>query len=227
MPRAATPGIERSILCRRSDLMTNVRPSKCPLCGAPKSRGGTTCMECRDRMHYTQDANIVPRPCRKCSRVLSGDEFRLRKVSDRKLGGFRRESICLDCYRADARQRARVRAEAGKPWTDQAAQLRHYARKNWHVDPNQIVGYVESHSGLCEICGRTAEEATNCGKRLAVDHSDAGVRGMLCHHCNAGLGHFRDDPALFLRAIAYLAQEPALPRVDQPELINKKHGPVR
>jgi len=183
---------------------------ECPMCDGMKDPRATTCMDCRNRMHYTEDANIVPRPCRKCERVLSGDGFRLRKVSDRKGGGFRRDSICLDCYRADARRRARERHEAGHPWTSPIYQIRHLARRVWHVDPEELVEFVEGHDGFCEICGRTAEEATKSGKQLAVDHSEAGVRGMLCHHCNAGLGHFRDQPELFLRAIKYLAKEPAL-----------------
>lgn len=187
--------------------------TECPMCGGRKGHSSTTCMSCRDKMHYAEDANIVPRPCRKCERVLPGDEFRLRKVSDRKGGGFRRESICLDCYRADARRRARERNADGMPWTNWVHHLRHRARRLWFVDPDLLVEFVQKHDGRCEICGRTAEEATKKGRRLAVDHNDAGVRGMLCHHCNAGLGHFRDDPKLFLRAVEYLAQDPALPRV--------------
>lgn len=205
--------------------MAHVRrkAAQCPMCDGLKDPRATSCMDCRNRMHYTADANIVPRPCRKCERVLPGEDFRLRKVSDRKGGGFRRESICLDCSRADARRRIRQRHEAGQPWTNPIYQLRHYARKMWHVDPEALVALVQSHDGRCEICGRTGAEATASGKRLAVDHSDAGVRGMLCHHCNAGLGHFRDQPDLFLRAIEYLKRGPVLPRVDQPELINRKH----
>lgn len=187
--------------------------TECPICGGKKGHTSTTCMSCRDKMHYADDANIVPRPCRKCERVLPGDEFRLRKVSDRKDGGFRRESICLECYRADARRRARARAEAGHGWTNPVYQLRHYARKLWHVDPEGLIEFVEGHDGYCEICGRTAEEVHKDGRRLAVDHSDAGVRGMLCHHCNTGIGHFQDDPERLMRAVKYLSRRPALPRI--------------
>lgn len=184
---------------------------QCPICDGMKDARATTCMPCRDRMHYSEDANIVPRACRKCERVLPGEEFRLRKVSDRKGGGFRRESICLECYRADARRRARARAETGLPWTNPIYQLRHYARKLWHVDPETLIEFVEGHDGYCEICGRTAEEVHKDGRRLAVDHSDAGARGMLCHHCNTGIGHFADDPDRLARAIEYLARKPAIP----------------
>lgn len=50
----------------------------------------------------------------------------------------------------------------------------------------------------CVICG--SEE------KLVVDHDHktGAVRGMLCNHCNRGLGHFRDDPLLLEFAAQYL-----------------------
>lgn len=50
----------------------------------------------------------------------------------------------------------------------------------------------------CVICGDDG--------LLVVDHDhDTGqVRGMLCSHCNRGLGHFRDDPLLLEFAAEYL-----------------------
>lgn len=36
------------------------------------------------------------------------------------------------------------------------------------------------------------------------DHKTGKVRGLLCSNCNAGLGHFQDNPASLGRAIKYL-----------------------
>ncbi|WP_443060093.1 endonuclease domain-containing protein [Streptomyces sp. NBC_00444] len=168
-------------------------------------------MTCRDRRHYENNPNERPRTCRRCKDEFPADQFRLRKVTDRKVGGYRRESICLTCSRADAVRRARARAEAGHPWSNPIYQLRHFARKVCKVDADALVEYVEGHPGFCEICGRTGEEVHRNGRRLAVDHSDAGVRGLLCHSCNTALGHFGDDPVRILRAIEYLARKPVIP----------------
>lgn len=56
----------------------------------------------------------------------------------------------------------------------------------------------------CQICA-IHEDDTRFGT-LNVDHDhDTGmVRGLLCHHCNAGLGHFREDLKVFSDAVAYL-----------------------
>ena len=35
-------------------------------------------------------------------------------------------------------------------------------------------------------------------------HKTNKIRGMLCNHCNRGLGHFRDDPELLEFARIYL-----------------------
>lgn len=183
----------------------------CPECRGKKSRHATVCMPCRDARFYADNPNEQPRACRRCKEELPADQFRLRKVSDRKVGGYRRESICLTCARADAVRRARARAEAGHPWSNPIYQLRHFARKVCRVDADALVEFVEGHDGFCEICGRAADEVHRNGRRLAVDHSAAGVRGLLCHSCNTALGHFEDDPVRMLRAIDYLARKPAIP----------------
>lgn len=51
-------------------------------------------------------------------------------------------------------------------------------------------------------------ECVICGAKdnLVVDHDhNTGlIRGILCNHCNRGLGHFRDDPMLLEFARIYL-----------------------
>ena len=55
----------------------------------------------------------------------------------------------------------------------------------------------------CQICGG---EDRSKSRRLAVDHDHASgtVRALLCHHCNTGLGNFKDDPVLMWKALQYI-----------------------
>lgn len=50
----------------------------------------------------------------------------------------------------------------------------------------------------CEICGSNG--------RLTVDHCHKNnfIRGVLCHPCNMGIGHFKDKPNLLRAAADYL-----------------------
>ena len=61
----------------------------------------------------------------------------------------------------------------------------------------------------CVICG-SAES-------LVVDHDHitGAVRGMLCNHCNRGLGHFRDDPMLLEFAAQCLYASSESPKWDE------------
>ena len=68
---------------------------------------------------------------------------------------------------------------------------------------------------FCTICGEEGD--------LVVDHDHKTnkVRGMLCNHCNRGLGHFKDDPDLLEYARIYI-----LASNNSPEAANyvKKHS---
>jgi hypothetical protein len=58
-------------------------------------------------------------------------------------------------------------------------------------------------NNCCAICG---VEATGMKRELSVDHNHETnkIRGLLCTHCNVGLGNFRDSTTLLSVAIEYL-----------------------
>jgi hypothetical protein len=66
------------------------------------------------------------------------------------------------------------------------------------VISDEALKELKSSVKQCVICG--VEE------KLVVDHDHKSgkIRGLLCNHCNRGLGHFRDDPTLLEFAAQYL-----------------------
>lgn len=68
------------------------------------------------------------------------------------------------------------------------------------VTDEEIISIRNVKDGLCEICKtREAVNIDHC-------HSTGKVRGFLCFHCNAGLGHFSDNKDWLQSAIDYLAR---------------------
>ena len=63
---------------------------------------------------------------------------------------------------------------------------------------------LDKQDNKCAICGAT--ESTGRSSKLYVDHDhETGeVRGLLCNHCNAGLGMFRDNIEALKAAVEYL-----------------------
>lgn len=121
-----------------------------------------------------------------------------------------RQYACKLCQREICRvysqqNRATVTARA-KRWNTtnaertKALRTRYRLKTKYGLTPMQYDRLVREHAGKCKICKTPA-------KKLVVDHCHrtATVRGLLCRSCNVGLGHFRDNPKLLKRAIAYLA----------------------
>ncbi len=57
----------------------------------------------------------------------------------------------------------------------------------------------------CFICGDVLAESK--GVHVDHDHRTNEIRGLLCQGCNKGLGMFRDDPMLLIRAANYLVPD--------------------
>lgn len=75
--------------------------------------------------------------------------------------------------------------------------------KRYGLTIEQYDQILKEQGGGCAIC-RAKENGV--GRLLYVDHCHGSgrVRGILCHNCNSGIGHFKDDPALMLKAIQYI-----------------------
>jgi len=65
----------------------------------------------------------------------------------------------------------------------------------------------QKQQGACAICG-TTEFNYSRGKRPHIDHchQTGKVRGLLCGHCNIGIGQFFDNVSLLEKTIKYLSQ---------------------
>ena len=81
----------------------------------------------------------------------------------------------------------------------------HYNKFHYGIKVGTYDKMLAAQDGKCAICG-TADPAPR--KRFAVDHchTTQAVRGLLCMHCNTGLGYLKEDPAIFLKGIEYLAR---------------------
>lgn len=121
---------------------------------------------------------------------------------------------CLPC-------RNKTRVHVPTKYTGTVEERKRQATKTWR-DNNQEkvlnkryqerygISYSEYKARLivqnfkCLICGVDQKDSRQ--KKLVVDHchDTNEVRGLLCHNCNCGLGHFTDDVKKLQNAINYL-----------------------
>jgi len=78
--------------------------------------------------------------------------------------------------------------------------------KKYGITPEDYKTLLEQQQGRCKICSSSEVSRSRSSYNLFVDHDHktGKVRGLLCHHCNMGLGHFKDDTKSLKKAIEYL-----------------------
>jgi len=132
--------------------------------------------------------------CTVCNESRSEESFSRRK--DRPKGYTSR---CKECDRKDWSKRK-------KPELQRAYKL----QTNYGLSLEDYQSLLDKQGGLCAICKQTETSKSNVGKpkNLAVDHchTTGKVRGLLCHHCNTGIGKFMDKVDLLESAIKYLKE---------------------
>lgn len=102
------------------------------------------------------------------------------------------------------KNKAKLQEKFAKNYRMSAEQIRARNLKQYYgITLSDYAALLEKQLGRCAICHISQ---TKLSYRLHVDHNHATkeVRGLLCHHCNFGLGSFFDNPEFLVQAIAYL-----------------------
>lgn len=81
----------------------------------------------------------------------------------------------------------------------------HCAKAAYGIPLGTYQKLFEEQQGKCGICETTVSGGRG---RFHIDHCHDGghVRGLLCHHCNIGIGNLKHDPRILLAAISYLGK---------------------
>ena len=101
--------------------------------------------------------------------------------------------------------------EKTKPneWRKAISQKAHF-KKRYNITPQEYEAMLEAQNYKCAICNKKAEDNKrgNRVESLNIDHchKTKHIRGLLCHQCNSGLGHFKDNTEFLLKAVEYLSK---------------------
>lgn len=156
------------------------------------------------RYPITERDGVPGRSCRDCSTWKPLTDYY--RVSGREVTGHYYMTRCRPCHIAVCTKAKRSR-DVDYAWLRDNAERRAMRKRalRYQVPVDVLTEWLKAG---CRLCGSH--------KSLHVDHNHTtGVtRGVLCNLCNVGLGHFREDPGLLRRAIAYLeAVPPSFPAV--------------
>lgn len=132
--------------------------------------------------------------CTRCLQIKSRTEF---YQARRSVDGI--THWCKDCLSARSAERN------SRPEEKRRAR-ENKLRAKYSITLNDYDRMLDEQNHRCRICGRPQGAG---GKELVVDHchTTGRVRGLLCGHCNSGIGMFEDNPLRLAAAIAYLRGE--------------------
>ena len=148
------------------------------------------------------DENL--KECNGCHQIKKFSEYYERREKGKKAGLTSECRICMKrknnsyYYRNQELQKAR-----SKDYRDKNP----HKTREWHlqcrfgITQDSYLKLLKKQKGVCAICGNPPTT-----KRLGVDHchNTGLIRGLLCHHCNSGIGRLKDSIELLSKAKRYL-----------------------
>lgn len=142
--------------------------------------------------------------CQHCKEIKTpGDFFAAAETYD---GLSRRCKVCAtenhDKWR---RKNLPYMREASKKWRSKNPRLAkdHKLKSTYGIPIGTYERLLTEQQGCCAIC-QTSDPGGMGDFHVDHDHETKAVRGLLCHNCNVGLGHFKSSGGILQQAIEYL-----------------------
>ena len=114
-------------------------------------------------------------------------------------------SICNECKRQEGRE-YHNRIKHLRPHNYQKDKNKKLKRA-YGITYDDYLILLEKQGGVCAICG-TDNMKNNRAFSVDHNHFNGKVRGLLCNHCNTGIGGLQDNIELLKKSIEYLKNPP-------------------
>ena len=103
-----------------------------------------------------------------------------------------KKAVCIDCDKKRSK----------KYYCPEKTRNKNLLR-NFGITAEEYDTILHEQDFKCAICDIHQK---HCDKRLAVDHNHetGNIRALLCHHCNTGIGLFKENTEFLATAIKYL-----------------------
>lgn len=178
--------------------------------------------------------NLFPQSAdlKRCSRCKAEKPLEFFNKSKTSRDGLQHK--CKDCGRAECRSwyeknkekeqyKARKRGRINGPKQRERMKLwalanperaRYHSRKKLLGKKYNMT--IEEHDALFAsqgfVCGACGSPSPNSKKGWSTDHCHATgkVRGIVCHHCNIGIGHAKDNVQTMRKWVEYLERSQAV-----------------
>ena len=80
-----------------------------------------------------------------------------------------------------------------------------HLKRTYNLTPEDMDILLDEQENKCKIC--SIEFNDNIKYNVDHCHSTEKIRGLLCRNCNVGLGFFKDDTKILIKAIEYLKEQ--------------------
>lgn len=131
--------------------------------------------------------------CRACKRVLGRHWFRT--VMNKASVKLYERPDCIECDNAKSRKN-----DASKLANGLTVSRDRRLRYCYGVSSTKYLEMYKAQNGKCAVC----TESLGDSGHVDHNHKDGTVRGLLCGHCNRGMGLFKDNSEFLRRAAEYL-----------------------
>jgi len=134
---------------------------------------------------------VTYKRCSQCGQEKLPDEFHKQAT-----GSLGRQNRCKPCGVRLAYEWSRANPERFR-----RNQFKSRLKRKYGLTPEMVDELLNAQGGRCAIC---RDELEPGGTAIDHCHTEGNVRGLLCRHCNTGLGLFKDDEKRLLAAVKYL-----------------------
>jgi hypothetical protein len=170
--------------------------TECKDCGASlREKDETYCSSCKSQRNKAFMAKKLAEntTCRDCGKERTGSS------------PYR----CIDCQTEYVRQ-WRANRSPEKSEADRLSQRANDLFRKYGLTQEQFNTMWSEQDGKCAICDRelvlSMGRSDNKDGHAHVDHNHetGAIRGILCNHCNVGMGYFFDSKDFLLAAVDYI-----------------------